>query len=99
MPYLIGALVGAILRAIPYAVAQILISLGISAVTYVGVDMAIDHFKADALSYLHALPPEVLSLVAYMKVGQCLNIVFSAMVARMAYNGMKSGAVKQLSRR
>lgn len=92
----IASLGGMLLRAIPGFVMQVLVTLGITALTYTGVDMAIDHFKADALAALGGLPPEVLGMVAYMKVGRAINIVFSAMLARMAYNGMKSGAIKRL---
>ncbi len=95
----LASLGGMLLRALPGFVMQVLVTLGITAVTYTGVDMAIDHFKADALAALAGLPPEALGMIAYMKVGQCINIVFSAMLARMAYNGMKSGAVKKLGRK
>ena len=98
MPLVIAMIWGAFLRAIPGIVAQILISLGIASITYAGMDIAIDQFKGNALSALGGLPPEVLGMLAYMKVGQAINIIFSAMLARMTYNGMKSGAVKKLSR-
>lgn len=96
MPVFIAAIGGMLLRAIPGFVAQVLLSLGLAAVTYKGFDVAIDRYKADLLASLYQLPPDVLSLVAYLKIGQCINIIFSAMLARMAYNGMKSGAVKKL---
>lgn len=98
MPLFFATLGGMLLRALPGFVMQVLITLGITAVTYTGVDIAIDHFKASALSSFGGLPPEVLGMIAYMKVGQAINIVFSAMLARMTYNGMKSGAVKRLTR-
>ena len=98
MPLFLAALGGMLLRALPGFVAQVLISLGLSVFTYVGIDIAIDQFKANALSAIGALPPEVIGMLGYMKVGQCINIIFSAMLARMAYQGMKSGAVKKLTR-
>lgn len=95
---LLASLGGMLLKAMPGFVAQVLISLGLAAVTYTGVDFAIGQFKGEALSAIASLPPEVSSMLAYMKIGQCINIVFSAMLARMAYNGMKNGAVKRLER-
>ena len=98
MPLFLAALGGMLLRAIPGFVVQVLVSLGLSLVTYAGMDIAIDQFKGNALSALGGLPPEVLGMLGYMKVGQAINIVFSAMLARMTYNGMKNGAMKKLGR-
>ena len=98
MPLIIAALWGAFLRIVPSLVGQVLVSLGIAAVTYTGFDIALDQFKTGALQSITVLPPEVSGMLAYMKVGQAINIVFSAMLARMAYNGMKNGAVKRLGR-
>lgn len=99
MPVFIAAIWGAFVRMIPHIVGQILISLGIASITYVGMDMTINHFKADALAGLSMLPPEAIALIGYLKVGQCINMVFSSMLARMAYNGMKNGAMKKLGRK
>ena len=78
MYILLASLGGMLLKAIPGFVAQVLISLGLAAVTYTGVDFAIGQFKGEALSAIASLPPEVSSMLAYMKIGQCINIVFSA---------------------
>lgn len=98
MPVIIATLWGAFMRIVPTLVGQVLISLGLTTMTYVGLDIALDQFKSGALSAINVLPPEVSGMLGYMKVGQAINIIFSALLARLVYSGLKNGVVKKLGR-
>lgn len=90
------AWIGTMLLNIAGSVAlQILTSLGIGVVTYTGVNASLDWLKGEISSSAGGLPAEVLGMMATMKVGSALSVVFSAMVARQVINGMTSDAVKR----
>jgi Protein of unknown function (DUF2523) len=95
MPVLIATLLGGLLRLSGTIAGRVLIALGISVVTYTGLDVSLGWLKAQALASLTGLPAEALGLMAYLKVGVCINIVFSAILARVALNGMTSGTFKR----
>lgn len=97
MPYLVSALLGGLLRLIGYLAFKVLFSLGIGFVVYKGLETTIDFVKDYALSSLGSLPGEIVSLMAYMKVGVCINIIFSAMLVRMLINGLQSDTVKRFA--
>lgn len=73
---------------------QALISLGISVVTYMGVDTVLNKLKADTLAAFSGLPAELVSLLAYMKVGVAISIITSAVAVKLGLSGM-NGAVKR----
>ncbi len=89
-------LVGAFIAAAPTLVGQVLVSLGIAAVTYTGMNASIDWLKDSAVSALMGLPPEVVGMLSLMKVGSCISMVFSALLIRVALNGMTNGAMRRL---
>lgn len=98
MPAFLMALGGMLLNIVGSAVGQVLISLGISVVTYKGVDTALDKLKADALSAFSGLPADLVGLLAYMKVGVAISIITSAVAVRLGLSGM-SGAVKRFRKK
>jgi hypothetical protein len=95
MPYFIAALLGGLYRIAGTLAGQVLIGLGISVFTYTGVSTTIDWLKSSAVAALVSLPPEVVGILGLMKVGTCISMVFSAMAARMALDGLTSGTFKR----
>ena len=94
MPVFLDALGGMFLNIAGSLAGQVLISLGISVVTYMGVDTALDRLKSDALTAFFGLPPELVGLLSYMKVGVAISIITSAVAVRLSLAGM-TGAVKR----
>lgn len=94
MPAIIAALWTGFLAIINSSVGQVLVALGIAAVTYTGVDTSLAFFKNMAVQHLTALPPAVFGMLGVMKVGQCVSMVCSAVVMRMSLSGLKSGSMK-----
>jgi len=96
MPLFIGALLGGLIQAAGHIVGRVLIALGIGYVSYQGIDTALAFIKAQALANLTALPANMVLLLGLMKIGVLLNILMSAVVARMTLNGLQSGAMKKM---
>lgn len=94
MPVFVAILWGAFLRIIGSMVGRVLVSLGIAVVTYTGVDTALSKLKGDAITALMGLPPDLVALLSFLKVGVAISIVTSAVAVRLALSGM-TGAIKR----
>ena len=98
MPAFVAAIGGMLLNMMASFVGQVLISLAISVVTYVGVDTALDRLKGDALTAIGGLPAQLIALLSYMQVGVAISIITSAVAARLALQGM-NGTVKRFRKK
>lgn len=78
---------------IPGIIARILVSLGITIVTMVGIDTAIDALLLQFETSLNGLPADVLALLALSGIKQGLGIVVGAMLMKLSiwtfYSGSK----------
>lgn len=97
MPVIAAALLGGLMNIAGSLVGRVLIALGLSVVTYQGVDTVLGKLKSDAVAALMGLPPELLGILGYMKVGVCISIIASAVAVRMGLSGL-GGVVKRLRR-
>lgn len=89
----IVALIGNMLLSIAGSLAaKALIGLGIGIATYAGTDSAISWLKTNAVSAFQGLPAEVVGMLALMKVGSCIAMIFSAMVVRATISGITNGS-------
>ena len=95
MPAFIGMFGGMLLALVGGLVGRVLASLGMSLVTFYGMTQAIDFLKGLILQNLSQLPVTVVQILALMKVGTALSIVFSAMFASMLLNGLNSDTFKK----
>lgn len=99
MPAFIGWLLGGIAASLGTWVGRVLVSLGISYVTYTGVDVLLSSTKGSALDGLAALAatsPVAAAFVGALQVGTCVNILFSAYVARVAVRGLSGGTLTRM---
>lgn len=74
---------------------RVLVALGISVVTYTGLNSTLDALKSQAIISFAGLPPEVLGMLSMMRVGQCISIVSSAVAARLLLNGLTGDTFKR----
>lgn len=95
MPLLL-ALIGLLVRAVGPIVAQVLLSLGITFLTYTGIDFALDAAKGRAFAALSSGGQVLIQLVGVMQIGTALNIIFSAYAARMILNGITNGGITKM---
>lgn len=98
MPVFIASLVGAFLRITASFVGRVLVNLGIAVITYKGIDTALEQLKNDAVNSFMGLPGDMVSLLSYMRVGEAISIITSALAARLAMtalNGQLKSFVKK----
>ncbi|MFN7120881.1 MAG: DUF2523 domain-containing protein [Hydrogenophaga sp.] len=95
MPIFLASLLGGLISIVGSLVPRVLVALGISVVTYTGLSATLGFVKAEMLNALSGLPAEMVGLLGYMGVGQFINIITSALLARMVLNGLTSDTLKQ----
>ena len=96
MPVFIAALIGGLVSAAGSLVGRILISLGVSYVSYKGLDVLFSGIQTAIQSNISGLPSGVVGLMGILKIGTSINIIFSAIVVRLTLGGLTSGAVKKM---
>ena len=95
MPVFVAAIGGMLLNLAGSLVGRVLIALGIGVATYTGVGLALDELRNQAIASFQALPAEVFGMLSIMKVGVAINIISSAIVARMVLDGLTSDTFKR----
>lgn len=95
MPYIIAILLQGLLYLTKSFVGRALVALGIGTVTYTGMSASLSFLKSQALSALGQMGADTVALMSYMKIGVCISIVSSAMVARLLVTGLQSDTVKR----
>jgi hypothetical protein len=96
MPVFIAALLGGLINIAATLAGRVLIALGFSFVVYQGVDTSLQFLKTQAIAGVLALPPEAVAIASTLKVGVCINIVFSAIMARLLLTSMTGGVIKRM---
>lgn len=95
MPLFVGLIWGGLVSVLSSLVGRILIALAITYVSYQGIDVLIQSVKSSALANMGSMG--VLSgVVGMLKLGECLNVVISAVVAKYTIGGLTSGAVTKM---
>lgn len=95
MPAFIAALLGGLINITGSIVGRVLVALGFGVVSYTGVNSSLTWLREQAFTAISWLPPEVIGMLSTMRVGQCISIVTSAIVARSIINGVQSDTVKK----
>lgn len=95
MGQVVAFVIGMVMQILPSFLGKALAALGIGVVTYSGFKVTLDWLKSQAVSSFSALPPEVIGMLGVLKVGECISIVCSAMIARLVMNGLQSDKVKR----
>lgn len=90
MPLLIPVFLGALAAAAGSIAGRVLIALGISAVTYVGVQASLGWAESFIASRWSALPAQAVAVLGALRVGEDIGIIFGACLAKMTLNGLTS---------
>lgn len=95
MPFFVGLIWGGLVSILTSLVGRVLVALAITYVSYQGIDILIQSVKSSALASMGSMG--VLSgVVGMLKLGECLNVVISAVVAKYTIGGLTSGAVTKM---
>ncbi|AXH75273.1 MAG: protein of unknown function DUF2523 [Inoviridae sp.] len=65
-----------------------LVSLGFAYATFTGMNFLVDKVKAEVVSLFGSLPPQILGILGLAKIDIAINIIISAIVARLLLSGM-----------
>jgi len=96
MPVFIAALIGALVQAAGTLVGRVLISLGIGYVAYSGLDVSITWVRDQAIASLSGLAGQTVQAAGVLRIGTCISILTSAMLARITLNGLTGGVLKKM---
>lgn len=96
MPVFLAALLGGLVSAAGSIVGRVLISLGIGYVTYQGLSTAMDYMKNLVWTNLGSLAADIVQLVSVLEVDTAINIMFSAVAARLVIRGLTGGAITKM---
>lgn len=78
-------------------VIKVLTSLGIGAVSYVGINLLLGQVKSHIITQFGNAGNDTLMLLGLAKVDICINIILAAVTARAVISGMKaSGSITKL---
>jgi len=96
MPVFLAALIGGLVAAAGSFVGRVLIALGVGFVTYQGIDVALGQFKDLFVASAGNLSGDIAGMLGVLKIGTGVNIIMSALTARLILNGMTSGTIKRM---
>lgn len=98
MPALIALVLRMLAGFLPAMAWNVLRGLGFAAVSYVGVSAGMDFAKNYVMSKLTSIPQGWLDIAGLLQIDVCINILFSAYVARAMLWGMsKTGSKKSIN--
>lgn len=97
MPPIVASIIwGAFLLILRSVVLRVLIALGISTVTFIGMNQSIKWIMQRGIQSLNGLPSDLVGLLAYMKVGVCISMLMSAITMRMLLKFGSSDKMKKM---
>lgn len=95
MPVFIAAFGGMLINIVGTLAGRVFVALGLSVITYTGVNASLESLKAQAIANFSSLPPELFGIIAFLRVGQSISIITSAIAARLLLNGLTSDTFKR----
>jgi hypothetical protein len=91
MPAFVAMLLGGLVQIAGSLAGRVLLSLGFGIAQYAGVSVTLTWLKSQALSSLTGMSAQLVQLLAFMKVGEAISIIFSALLVRLLLNGLSAG--------
>jgi len=95
MGLILRMLGGLLLRVTPSLIAAILKAFGVSVLTFVGMDIAIDQAHNLIKTNLLGMPATAMAFVGLLKFDVAVEIIFAAIAGRLTLNAL-SGSFKKL---
>jgi len=95
MPIFLAALLGGLVQAAGTLVGKVLLSLGIGYAVYTGLDAGMSWVSAQIAASFSGLGSQTMAVVSGAGLGSAVNIVLSAISARLFLNGVSSGTMRK----
>jgi hypothetical protein len=89
-------LVYAVGTGVGQGIAKAAVGLGVGFVAFQGADTLVTQNKAQVMQLINLLPPVAVQLIGVLKIGTCLNIMFSAMLMKLSIFGLNEGVIKRM---
>jgi hypothetical protein len=96
IPAIPGLIAGALLFVAGHIVSRVLISLGVAAFAFVGIDQLFELLENNVVSSFNALPADVLAIASIMKLGVATKMVFSSGFMALTLKGLKEGSIVKM---
>jgi hypothetical protein len=96
MNVFISMLMGALGLSMKSLLGKALTALGIGFVTYHGINLTINSIKADALSWLGHVPPQLIGAVGMLRLTESLSVICSAVLAKYVVMGLSNGSLTRM---
>jgi hypothetical protein len=91
MPFFVASLLGGLVNIAGSLAGRVLLALGFAAVTYSGVSVTLTWLRTQVLNAAGGLSADLLQLLSFLKVGEAISILFSALLVRLTLNGLSAG--------
>ena len=91
MPALAWWILGGLVQIAGTLAGRVLLALGFGFVSYTGVSVTLGWLKAQMLAGFAGLTPQMLGIMATLKIGEGISILFSALLVRLTLNGLSAG--------
>jgi len=86
---------GSLAAVLSTLVGRILTALAIGYVSYSGIDILLENIRTLALQHMGNMGPLV-GVVGMLKLGESLNVVVSAVLAKYAIAGLTNGSITRM---
>lgn len=96
MPIFIAALIGGLVSALGTVVGRVLISLGLGYAVFTGVDVSITYARDFLLSRIASAGGNVVAVASTLKIGVIISMLTSALITRLALNGLTGGTMRKM---
>lgn len=96
MHALVLGIIGGLAGAAASLTGRVLLALGIGFVAYQGIDIALDGLFGLARSSISGFSGSALQVLGVLQLDRAVNIVASAITARLVILGLTSGVIKRM---
>ena len=95
MPLPVAGILGTVLAfVLARVISRIILALGISTVTYIGLDYAFSQLLAEVADLVSSLPPQLMQVVALLQLQRALQLMAAIVIAKVSINGLKQVVVQ-----
>lgn len=93
MPAIPAILASVLLFVASHLVTRVLISLGVAALAFSGIDQLFDMLENRVVTEFNALPADVVAIASIMQLGTATKMVFSSGFMALTLKGLKEGSI------